>query len=271
MIVNEGNILPFYTRKSDQWVNKYGHNRFGILAQRTKLIPFQVYTNGIPTTFSFEIYDTSDTLAHTISVSKIDEHCQDTTRKWFTYNSTTLSTTLDCGWYYIKATFDGTSYYSEVLHVVEDSQLQGVDDMWKFKATHSADIGTLLYSEGYVQWAWLECLFDYPEILRDTETQINGSGNEILLSSVTTERGKFQSPRFIDHWRYIFKRFEDHDTLTLRYDGAQAIEYDLDEYLFEPLEDADQLFTKGEISYKAKRYAFNGCSETLSVVDCSTA
>lgn len=271
-IVNQGNILPFYTRKEDQWVNKYGHNRFGILAQRSKLIPFQVYTNYIPTTPVFEIYDTADNMIQTIGLDKIDEHCLGTERKWFTFNAATLSATLDCGWYYIKATFDGSLiYYSEVLHVVEDSVIMGVDDYWKFKASHSSDLGNVLYSQGYVQWAWLECLFDYPEILNDRESQVNGEGNEILLSSVTTEREKFQAPRFIDHWRYVFKLFENHDTLSIRYETGIAVEITLSEYLFEPLEDADRLFTKGEISYKSNRFSFSGCEEDISVVACESA
>ena len=271
-IVNRGNIVPFYNRIEDQWrYQKWGTNGWGIRASRTTLIPFQVYANSVPTTWSIDLMDLSDSSVYSFGTSVISEFCLDTTRKWFTYTGATI-TEQDCGWYYIKAVFDGTVYYSEIIHIVEDSALvldDNISGIFRLSVNHSTDIGNVLYSEGYFQRVYLECFWDYPEIIRDPETTVNGAGEELLLSAVTTERQQFVVSEMIDNWNYVFKRFEDHDNISLRRpDMVEQIQ--LTEFKFEAEQAADGRFYNGKFSFVRDRFSKSGCEEDLDVSECAT-
>lgn len=270
MITNAGNLVTFFDRKTDQWRYRYGHSNWGILAHEDDLLPFQIYSDVTVSSWSFKVYDLSDTEIHTIPIGNFEEHCDDTSdRKWWTYLGNGIGTTLDCGFYYVKADFDGAEQFSEVFHVVGDTRL-AESQVHRLQAWNTLDRGTVLYSEGYKQHVFLDCYFQHPEIERDEVNLNNGLGGITLASAITKERTRIDSPYFHDNWLYAMTRIEDVDNLILKRMETME-EFSMNEFEFDSRVDSGGLFSVGLLSFRSQLFARTGCDEDFAVTACPSS
>lgn len=63
-----------------------------------------------------------------------------------------------------------------------------VKEVWRLRARHSGDKGTVLYQTGYEQQLFIEPVYNVPKIDRDLTTRVNGFGSEITRNSRTVEK-----------------------------------------------------------------------------------
>jgi len=114
MIVNPGNILPFYDNINEQWQYRYGHG-WGIPASVETLIPFQVYVDNITVTDEeFWLVNVASGQMIPIPLSQTEKYCRQN-RVWRTWTGLRFINGLECGlWYVLYKNSVGT-YYSEVM------------------------------------------------------------------------------------------------------------------------------------------------------------
>lgn len=155
--MNPGNLLPFYEKRRYQRHRLAGQDRvpFGLVAPRTKLIPFQVYVDGGDAdtdTIVLEMFSpVNDATVVTVDETLLTrEALDDGSGYWVTwYGDQTLDQVPDCGFWYVRLTIEGVEYYSEVLELKnicgdDDIRLEIVAD------SCSVDGSNLIFSvQGY--------------------------------------------------------------------------------------------------------------------------
>jgi hypothetical protein len=269
MIVNAGNILPFYSRLSDQWRARTGDYSFGMIAKRRTILPFQVPYIGNETGWAMTlvyIAGLSDSgTEDDYGDSFIDTHClADNSRQWITFRG--LDTGLDarCGFCYIRLQSDsGTTFFSEVIRVVEDEYFVD-NDIYSLNWDNSKDIDPLLYSKGYQQRFYFTGKWGFPDVVREQELSINGNGVERLTSSLTKNRPVIETPYIIDPMHYPLRLLRDHDRVILKNEGTLEQTMCLEpEAEFEN----GEVYATGAITFIDASLS-RGCAEDLQVNAC---
>ena len=114
MIINPGNILPFYNNINEQWQYRYGHG-WGIPASVDTLIPFQLFEDrGTPTTENFFLVNVASGQMVPIPLSQFEQHCT-SGKKYYTWTGLRFINGLECGLWYVLYKNNFGTYYSEVL------------------------------------------------------------------------------------------------------------------------------------------------------------
>lgn len=127
MIANFGNTLPFYRSKVWQAFRQEGQNlqASGILAPNDKLMPFQLRgTSGTATAVSWALVNAADeTAVFALSAAALQIR-NVSGGGWFVsfLGNSAVSTVVDAGYYYIRVSVSGATYYSEVLQLVGESE-----------------------------------------------------------------------------------------------------------------------------------------------------
>lgn len=120
--INPGNLLPFYTKQAHQRHRQLGQNYtpFGLVAPRTRLMPFQVYCDfGTYESIAWGLRSSvDDSTGITLDSALLDVYIKaDFSGLWITWAADQdIDVIPDCGFWYVILLIDGTTYYySEVL------------------------------------------------------------------------------------------------------------------------------------------------------------
>ena len=187
--INPGNLLKFNLHAVFQRHKQTGQDRhpFGLKCPVATLLPFQLFVDSTASAVTWKLVSPSDDTGATFTAMTAGDltiENKDGGGSWITWLGTTdLTTAPTCGFWEIWVEVDGTTYYSEVIHAVDESE---GDLTWRFRFGHSTDKANVLYQSGYQQyyfqtkWAW-----DRPQVDRDLEVNVDGNGNETTRFSRT--------------------------------------------------------------------------------------
>lgn len=129
---NPGNVLPFYANKAWQRHRQPGQDiiPFGLLAPRSRLLPFQIFVTGDAgtDTLVFQLISPTNDITWTdlnaAILTKTENAAE--TGYWITwFADEPLDVVPDCGFWYVRLTVEGVEYYSDVMYVTD---ICGVDD-----------------------------------------------------------------------------------------------------------------------------------------------
>lgn len=128
------------------------------------------------------------------------------------------------------------------------------------KITFKNDIDTadVIYSTGYEQWAYLDAHMDYPEVVVENETQIDGNGREQILASNVKERIVFEFPRVPDFWLSVFSYLPKMTTKTIAYDELEDTN-DMNEAEFAFRKQEEGYYSVGRLSYRKHQFFDGSC------------
>ena len=218
---NKGNLLKFNAGTEWQRHNLPGTNRipFGLRCPKTRGLPFQLFFAAGAGVVTWALVDPYGTVT-AMTAGDVVVTNKDGGGFWVTRTAfVDLTTSVDCGYYYIKLTVDGVIYYSEMMHFLEDSD----DTLYRIRFTNDEDKGDVLYTafsyhHFFYPRAWA---FDRPTVNRELEAVIDGNGNETTRFSRTVVRYRMEVSDVPDDCIPFFAKSGDLDDVQFEdFDGT---------------------------------------------------
>lgn len=258
---NPGNLLKFNFQSVFQRHKQPGQDRhpFGLKCPKARLMPMQIFVESGATSVTWKLVSPSDTTgATTIAMAAGDLDITDKLGggSWVTWGGfADITNPVTCGYWEVWINVDGTEYYSEVLHLREDTEPEPV---WRMRFTHNSDKGNVLYQNGYQQifyptkFAW-----DRMEIDRDVEENVDGFGNVTLKFSRSTARFRLEIADIPDYAIAFFSKCGDLDSVIFE-DTVEGYSIDMRNVAFESRVQGTGL-NIGVFKFDAEVEAFNGC------------
>lgn len=222
---NPGNLLKFNTDAAWQRHNQPGQDRmpFGLKTPKTRCLPFQLWFPSGASTATWGLNPAVDPTGSGIIAMDAGELIvtnKDGGGTWVTHTGfVDLTNPVDCGFYEVWATVDGTVYKSEVMHFVN----VGTDPLYRIRFTNSKDKDNVLYTSfSYsqffypVKWAW-----DRPKIDRESQIEVDGNGKKTTLFSRTVSRFRLEVSDVPDYAIEFFGAAVDLDGIQFEnFDGT---------------------------------------------------
>ena len=214
---NPGNLLKFNTDAAWQRHNQPGQDRtaFGLRCPKATGLSFQLFFAsgaGVVTWELINPIDPTGGINFPMDAGDLIITNKDGGGFWVTYTSfAPLTNAVDCGFYEVWLTVDGTLYKSETLHFTEDT----TDPVYRIRFTNSTDKDNVLYTTfSYhqflypVKWAW-----DRPEVERDLNITVDGNGKSIIRSSRTVDKFRLEVADLPDYVILFLAKVGDLDTV----------------------------------------------------------
>lgn len=169
----------------------------------------------------------------------------------------TLTTTYDVTWTTGNAC--ATLALSFVSFAVVNGLTVGNNPTWKVKFTNTTDKDNVLYQNGYTQWLYLLPVWDTPEVERNTETEVNGNGEETRRFTRTVEKRKFEAADLPDYVLGFLTKCGDLDSVILE-EVETGDTVTMDDLTFSSRRQGATL-NIGVFTFDAEIEAFSGCQE----------
>lgn len=269
---NPGNLLKFTKGTAWQRHRQPGQDRhaFGLKCPKDKILPFQLYFTDGAGAITWRLVSATDpsySVAMTVGDLAVDTESGGDF--WITWLGTTaLTTSIDCGYYWIEVTVSGVAYSSEVIYAYDPATEP--TPIWRFKFTNTTDKGTVLYQVGsggaaYVQylyvtkWAW-----DRPEVERDLNILVDGNGKEIIRGSRTVAKFRLEAADLPDYAIPFLAKVGDLDTVYFE-QTTGSINVQMVNTAFEARVQGTPL-NVGVFKFDAEEESFNGCQENFELV-----
>lgn len=260
--VNPGNILKFNTDAAWQRHNQPGQDRtsFGLRCPKARGLAFQLFFATGAGVVTWELIDPIDPtggINFPMAAGDLIITNKDGGGFWVTYTSfVDLTNAVDCGFYEVWLTVDGTLYKSEVLHFTEDT----ADPVYRIRFTNSTDKDNVLYTTfSYhqflypVRWAW-----DRPKIDRESVIEVDGNGKKTTSFSRTVARFRLEVSHVPDYALNFLSKCGDMDGVQFEdVSGAIAV-VPMENITFDSRPQGVGL-NIGIFEFDAESEAFNGC------------
>lgn len=262
--------MPFYENPRSKMKFRAGCKEFNwaIPVDMGESLAFQFpVRQGLATGYTWQLMDEDDNdLVSLASGSLL--YTEDTDgNAWLSYHGDlAYLNELDCGVYSFRVNTprNVTLAYSEQFRVMNIGERERA---YKLTFSHDTDIDGIIYQGGYEQKVWLlDCVFDTPEIVEQTDNATDGDAVEVLTFQSIQRREVLRFPYFPDYWQGVFHRLRKMDNLTIeKLETAQS--WDIAESaLAFTTEEQDVCFKKGVLSFLGSTQVIGDCEENRELV-----
>lgn len=264
---NPGNLLKFNLQSIFQRHKQPGQDRhpFGLKCPKARLLPMQIFVESGATVATWKLVSPADTTGATIIT--MDPSDLTITQKsgggtWITWGGfSDITNAATCGYWEVWITADGTDYFSEVIHLREDTEPEPV---WRMRFGHDTDKGNVLYQGGYQQLFYpTKFAWDRLEIDRDEEVSVDGYGNSTTKFSRTVARFRLEVADIPDYAVAFFAKCGDLDNAVLE-DTVEGYFVTMDNITFEAKQQGVGL-NIGVFKFDAEVESFNGCQQNYEL------
>lgn len=140
--------------------------------------------------------------------------------------------------------------------------------VWRLNFSNTTDKANVLYQDGYEQYLYLPMpVWDVPEIVRETDVRVNGSGEEIRRFTRTVERRGFEVADLPDYVLGWLTKSGDLDTIKMEdaklVDALAQVEFAVENLTFESPGRQGVGLNIGRFYFDVEAEAFQGCQDNF--------